>query len=1559
MNPKRSPKTALRTSISSLKQGMFALLMGLIMVLTPTPRSANWLGGVIPAGGSQPVVITFAPTAVGASSGTVTVTADQTGGTNTLAISGAGIGGGNTGGTRTSGPVVRQVSASYQPGVKLSVKLAVTPASGTFAYAVEEHPPSGWIVGDITQSGTADMVSGSIKWGPFFDNAPRTLEYTVVPPSTASGTARFSGVGSFDGSDAAIGGVTEITAATVAVNKPPTVALTSPASSQVGTAPASFAIEATAADVDGRVVKVEFYEGVTKIGEATAVPFKALWSNVPAGAYQLTARATDDQGASTESAPIAVKVTSPTGGNTSQVVARGANGSAGGVVQIPIELTALGTENTVAFSVRFDPAWLAYASFTLSPALVGGPSIVNTNSVSTGSLGTVLALAPGQTFSKGTNLLGTLQLQVAASAQGGTSSDIAFGDQPVFREVASAEADILAADFVPGKVSISAGYEADLGPRPNGDGRVSAADWTLIGRIVAGLASVSPGPEFQRTDCAPRSTSGDGRLTSADWTQAGRYAAGVDAIKPAGGPTGPASPASLGDGIADGVSRVTKMSLSGRQVRAVAETVKPDSTVDVRVEVLALGNENALGFSLNFDPKALVYQNIALAAGAGAAQLLPNAGAVSEGRLGLLLGYPSGQSIAAGVHALLTITFQVKAEALLPTGIRFGDAPVLREVVSSEADTLETAWVDGAIQGQGPTVGFRAPRTWEQSTISSFSAGPARSEIDRRGGVFLSFGPNDWVDGQQIGAPIKLRESDGSIDTSFKPGIQAANVHFVTPAPDGKVYVVQGRENCGVVERLLPTGERDPSFTPVAFSQVIRYLTLLPTGDLLVTIFGWVFPTPHPAALITPNPTFVRLKPNGTVDSSFKAPEIGGAFPWLFAPPVVDAQGRVYIGGSFTIGTTDKRVNIARLLPSGAVDLTFLGSASLTSPMTGTIRAIGFQKDGKVVAVGDIRLPERVAAMRFDVNGRRDLTFTSVLRTSIGPSDYPRMAVIQADDKIVCAAGGLIRLNADGTVDSTFKRLVLSGGFLSWVSTLSDGRLLVPGVVPEGPNVFLPDGTPDLTFKPHRFGVTQVPTSLALLTSERVAIAGGFNRLESQSQLGVAILDSLGKPVNDQPNLGGLYRGFTEQTFFGSSFTPPFTGEAIDGAFYLAASLYDTNQQPIFQSVSRVKGSVLDPGFNPAQSDVTSSDQIVPAGEGGLWVVHNGAQAALDRNWLLRLLPDGRRAPTFVGLPPALQAELGEVKRLPDGSVDAIRAGRLRLLRRLPDGGVLASVNTLQATARIVRIQATGQIDSSFVSPQVGGLSTSSNFSEINDPQSGATQVAVTSVDQAVFSGLAPLPDGRFVVCGNFTELSGRPSPGVALLQSNGSVDGSFVLPTPTYDLHPFVRVRMLAVETDPQGRIYLAGLFNQLGGQPASGLVRLLASGAWDQSFVSPVELTDYPYPSAQLRVDGDQLFALGTFRDPVEAFPRPLWKISLASDDFSISARLTSSGRAYLLLARQSSTPLSATDSGAYTFETSSDLNNWIPASGAVTVENGNLRFDPSAGGGDVARFYRAVKR
>jgi beta-glucanase (GH16 family) len=147
-------------------------------------------------------------------------------------------------------------------------------------------------------------------------------------------------------------------AASSTANAAPTVSLTSPAAGASYTAPASLTLTASAADSDGSVAKVEFYQGSTLLATSTASPYSYTWAGVAAGTYSLTAKATDNQGASTTSGAVSVTVGAATTApnlalNRPTVTSSTENGGTPGSAAVDGDATT--TRWSSAFS---DPQWL-------------------------------------------------------------------------------------------------------------------------------------------------------------------------------------------------------------------------------------------------------------------------------------------------------------------------------------------------------------------------------------------------------------------------------------------------------------------------------------------------------------------------------------------------------------------------------------------------------------------------------------------------------------------------------------------------------------------------------------------------------------------------------------------------------------------------------------------------------------------------------------------------------------------------------------------------------------------------------------------------------------------------------------------------------------------------------------------------------------------------------------------------------------------------------------------------------------------------------------------------
>lgn len=91
----------------------------------------------------------------------------------------------------------------------------------------------------------------------------------------------------------------------------PTVSITAPTSGTSLTTPTDVTITATAADANGSIANVEFYNGTQKLGEDATAPYSFTWTGVPAGTYNITAVATDNDGNKTTSSAIVLTVVAP------------------------------------------------------------------------------------------------------------------------------------------------------------------------------------------------------------------------------------------------------------------------------------------------------------------------------------------------------------------------------------------------------------------------------------------------------------------------------------------------------------------------------------------------------------------------------------------------------------------------------------------------------------------------------------------------------------------------------------------------------------------------------------------------------------------------------------------------------------------------------------------------------------------------------------------------------------------------------------------------------------------------------------------------------------------------------------------------------------------------------------------------------------------------------------------------------------------------------------------------------------------------------------------------
>ncbi len=164
---------------------------------------------------------------------------------------------------------------------------------------------------DFTLTASAYDQDGIVTNVEFFKGGVKIGEDTTFPfqlalTGVAAGSYSYTAVAS-DNSGASVTSAARVVTATVD-NLLPNVTLSGPTNSTLS-APATVALVATASDPDGTVMKVEFYDNATKVGQKTSAPYSLTLSNVPAGMHTYTAVAIDNQAATNTSSALVVNVT--------------------------------------------------------------------------------------------------------------------------------------------------------------------------------------------------------------------------------------------------------------------------------------------------------------------------------------------------------------------------------------------------------------------------------------------------------------------------------------------------------------------------------------------------------------------------------------------------------------------------------------------------------------------------------------------------------------------------------------------------------------------------------------------------------------------------------------------------------------------------------------------------------------------------------------------------------------------------------------------------------------------------------------------------------------------------------------------------------------------------------------------------------------------------------------------------------------------------------------------------------------------------------------------------
>ena len=197
-----------------------------------------------------------------------------------------------------------------------------------------------------------------------------------------------------------------------------------------------------------------------------------------------------------------------------------------------------------------------------------------------------------------------------------------------------------------------------------------------------------------------------------------------------------------------------------------------------------------------------------------------------------------------------------------------------------------------------------------------------------------------------------------------------------------------------------------------------------------------------------------RLNYDGTLDNIFNPGSGADNAVYAVAETFVSGVSQVLIGGSFASVSGTPINGIARLNSDGTVDGTFNTGGSGANA---TVYALVVQSDGKILIGGDFTHYNGIANLnhiaRLNPDGTADTNFNVAVS---GPNDSVRSIAVQLDGRILIGGvftnvNGVVRnhiarLNADGTLDSTFVPGVGTSDSVFSIALQSDNRIVLGGV---------------------------------------------------------------------------------------------------------------------------------------------------------------------------------------------------------------------------------------------------------------------------------------------------------------------------------------------------------------------------------------------------------------------------------------------------------------------------------------------------------------------------------
>lgn len=704
---------------------------------------------------------------------------------------------------------------------------------------------------------------------------------------------------------------------------------------------------------------------------------------------------------------------------------------------------------------------------------------------------------------------------------------------------------------------------------------------------------------------------------------------------------------------------------------------------------------------------------------------------------------------------------------------------------------------------------------------------------------------------------------DGSIDSTFTAATVGGDhtyqdVRQILVQPDQKILVAgffftfAGNDARDGIVRLMPDGTVDTSFAPVTiqlgdvFSAALQADGKVLIGGIFLSVNG------------TSSPGIARLNADGSRDATFQA---GG---YTLEGPVrgiaVQGDSKIVLSGRFRFGSgpAAMRPPLIRLNDNGSTDMTF--NSVGTFPPFPSGRDLFVLPDGKIVAAVSSSI------YRFNTNGSRDNDFHQPatiddtflpailgVPVSVHPLPDGRILVggsftdVDPPGAPTHSQFGVARLNSNGTLDSSLTTSHETG--LETVPTsfsrLDDGSTLIGGstlarfsdkIDPPFPyNVgrLLSDGSRDPNF-------TLSSSEPNSFLSDGF-LARGFEPLPDGNFLVFGL-----QTGTNRFTYGKVAPNGAHDTTFATDPIYPFQ-EAIatpDGKVLLAAGT--DVQATVYETLTRL--------LPDGHYDVFGVPQSIRDAQ--IERFFNGSTDMISRMFVssrvLAVQPDGKTLFIYLGMDSLFHF----VRLTASGAIDGTFAG-----------------TTFSAP------------DLSQNFPVIYDPVTNTTY----QPPEGVWTASLPLLDAQVQA------DGRIILVGHFNAYNGNSARAIVRLEPNGAVDSSFnpggggahwleTIETPAL----FPAIEQIEVQAD--GKLLIAGTFEAFNGVAAPGIASINSDGSVDTSFVAPAWRDKRSRVASGLERQKDGSFLLsGPYTFPNETLsPSLIRLVSLAPMAVNVSTRL-----------------------------------------------------------------------